>query len=209
MCPGLPMPVRMTLPVAAAMVLTASENAAPSAPSPWCGSPSQAPRAPGARWRRCAWRTGRRWSVPKSWLAVYHPAAQLENRPLDRGPRNTRRSARSNASAGKTQLAQFLLEARSKVAAIERESEVGGQESEPRPAIIGSSVKADAVKRLGSGELDHPVGELDFAPGALLDQLQDREDLRLEDVAPRNDKIGRRRPGLRLPIMRVISKVAP
>jgi hypothetical protein len=38
---------------------------------------------------------------------------------------------KSNVFAGKAQPAQFLLEARSKVAPIERESKVGGEESEP------------------------------------------------------------------------------
>src|SRR5271156_721100 len=124
-----------------------------------------------------------------------HAAARARR---DRSPARTGGEEKSNVFAGKAQPAEFLLEARSKVAPIEREGEVGGEESEPGAAIIGSSVEADAVKGLGAGKLDHAVGQLNLAPRALLDQLQDLEDLRLEDVAPRNDEVGRRRPRLRL-----------
>src|ERR1700733_9477083 len=105
---------------------------------------------------------------------------------------------KSNVFAGKSQPAQFLLEARSKVAPIERESKVGGEESEPGAAIVSSPVEAHPVKGLRAGKLDHAVGQLNLAPRALLDQFQDLEDLRLKDVAPRNDEVGRRRPRLRL-----------
>src|SRR5579863_2917385 len=104
----------------------------------------------------------------------------------------------SDRSAGKAHLAQFLFEAWRNVGAVKREGEVGGEEPQPRAAIVGSPVEPHPVKGLRAGELDHTVGELDFAPGALLDQLQDLEDLWLEDVAPGNDEIGRGRPRLRL-----------
>ena len=54
------------------------------------------------------------------------------------------------------------------------------------------------MERLLAGEFDHAVRQLDFAARALFHPLENLENLRLKNVAPRNDEIGGRRPLLRL-----------
>ncbi len=104
---------------------------------------------------------------------------------------------------------QDLLEAGRDVVPVEGEGEIGGEEAEPRAAVVGPSVESHAVEGLGAGELDHAVGQLDLAARALLDQFENLEDFRLQDVAARDDQVGRRRPFFGFSTMPVISNVWP
>src|SRR3984957_18205633 len=104
----------------------------------------------------------------------------------------------SAALPGEPQPPQFLLEPRRQVATVERESEVGAEKSQFRAAIVGSSVEPRAMERLRASEVYHGVGQLDFPARALFHPLENLENLRLKNVAPRNDEIGGRRPLLRL-----------
>src|SRR5579863_7958841 len=110
----------------------------------------------------------------------------------------SRRRLGSTALRAEAKPAQFLLQPRSDVLAVEGEGEIGAEEPESGAAIISAPVEAHAVKGLGAGELDHAVGELDFAARSLFHQLEDLKDLGLKDVAPRNDEVGGRCSLLRL-----------
>src|ERR1700722_3023317 len=112
--------------------------------------------------------------------------------------RDERAALRSAALADKAQPAQFLLEPWCKVAAVEREGDIGGEEPEPGAAVKGSPVESRAMKGLDAGELDHAVGQLNLTTRAFFDQFQDLKNLRLENIASRNDEIGGCGPLLRL-----------
>src|ERR1700722_6552848 len=112
--------------------------------------------------------------------------------------RDPRAALGSAALADKAQPTQFLLEPWCKVAAVEREREVGGEKPEPGAAVEGPTVESRAMKGLGAGELDHAVGQLNLAARALFDRFEDLKNLRLENIASRNDEIGGRGPLLRL-----------
>src|SRR5271165_1032980 len=108
-----------------------------------------------------------------------------------------RRSA-SGALGDEAELAQFVPDAGAKVVPAEGEGDVGGEEPELRAAVVGVAVKLHAMELLLAGELNHSIGQLDFAAGALVDQFQDLEDFRLQDVASGYDEVGRGRSPLRL-----------
>src|SRR6266702_8701285 len=90
-------------------------------------------------------------------------------------------------------LLHLLAQAVAQVGAGHAEGDVGAQEARLRAAIVPLALELDAVELLRFGELDHAIGELDLAAGAALLRLQDLEDLRLQDVAAGDRKIGRRR----------------
>src|ERR1700722_11784987 len=77
----------------------------------------------------------------------------------------------------------FSAEARRDVASRERIGHVGGEETDLRTAIEAASVELQAVERLRLRQLDHGIGQLDFAAGAAFLTRQNVEDFRLEDVA--------------------------
>src|SRR6516225_4733862 len=56
----------------------------------------------------------------------------------------------------------------------------------------------DAIEALRLGKADHSVGQLDLAACAALMARQDCKNLRLQDIAPGNGKIRRRRAPRRL-----------
>src|SRR5271157_5586300 len=105
---------------------------------------------------------------------------------------------RSLLHGREAELAQFLPQARREVAPAEGDSEVGREKAQARAAVVGAPVEAHAVELLRAGELDHAVGQLNLAARPLLDQFEDLEDFRLQDVSPRDDAVGRRFARLRL-----------
>src|SRR5258707_13849276 len=69
------------------------------------------------------------------------------------------------------------------VAALERIGDVGRKKAHLRAAIEAPAVEFQAVERLGLGELDHRVGELNLAAAAAILGGKNVEDVGLEDVA--------------------------
>src|SRR5579871_2495082 len=115
------------------------------------------------------------------------------------GPTIARPWSRSGSgSSAEAVLAEFFAEPGREVGAIEAECDIGGEEAEFRAAIVGDAVEANAVERLLGAQSDHAVGQLDFAPSPLLAAFEDREDFRLQDVAPGDDEVRWRRTLSRL-----------
>src|ERR1700730_15211144 len=100
----------------------------------------------------------------------------------------------TKARALLSSLLQIFLHLRAQVVAQigagHAERDVGAQEARLRAAIVPLALELDAVEFLRFGELDHAIGELDLAAGAALLRLQDLEDLRLQDVAAGDRKVG-------------------
>src|SRR5260221_4278856 len=85
------------------------------------------------------------------------------------------------------QLLDLGAECRREVGALQRVGDIGGEKADLGAAVETAALELQAVKRLGLGELDHRVGDLDLAAGAALLLLQQREDFRLQDVAAGDD----------------------
>src|SRR5262249_56048955 len=85
------------------------------------------------------------------------------------------------------------------VAALERIGNVGRKKAHLRAAIEAPAVEFEAIERLGLGELDHRVGDLDLTARAALLSGENVEDLGLEDIAAGDDEVrGRDRKSTRL-----------
>src|SRR5579883_217711 len=87
-------------------------------------------------------------------------------------------------------IAQFL--------ARHAEGDVGTQKSGLRAAVMPLALKLQPVEFLGLGKPDHRIRKLDLAASAALLRFQDLENLRLQDVAPGDRKVRRRRALWRL-----------
>src|SRR5215468_348843 len=78
---------------------------------------------------------------------------------------------------------------RGDVVALKRVSDIGGEKTDLAAAIEAAAFEFEPVERLLAGEPDHRIGDLDFAAGAAGLVGQNVEDLRLENVAARDDEI--------------------
>src|SRR5579862_7960137 len=89
----------------------------------------------------------------------------------------------TGASRTAVELAQDLLdlgaEAGRNVRPRQRIGHIGGEEADLRAAVETAAFEFQAVERLRPRQLDHGVGELDFAAGAALLGAEQIEDLRL------------------------------
>src|SRR6202042_787527 len=95
-------------------------------------------------------------------------------------------------------LLDLSAESRRDVLAFQCVRYVGGQKSDLGAAIEASALELQAVERLCLRQLDHGVGQLDFAAGAALLLGEKIEDFWLQDIAPSEDEIRRRAIGRRL-----------
>ena len=82
------------------------------------------------------------------------------------GPRQLQR--RRTAIAVGKQLVELGAKAGRDVRARQRVGHIGGEKADLRAAVEAAAVELQAVERLRARELDHRVGELDFAAGAAL-----------------------------------------
>src|SRR5262249_45088029 len=87
------------------------------------------------------------------------------------------------------QAPEFRPHRRRDVAALERIRDVGGKKAPLRATIEAPAVEFEAIERLGLGELDHRIGELDLTARAAPLGGKNVEDLRLEDVAAGDDEV--------------------
>src|SRR5262249_50917346 len=87
------------------------------------------------------------------------------------------------------QAPEFRPHRRRDVAALERIGDVGGKKAHLRATIEAPAVEFEAIERLGLGELDHRIGELDLTARAAPLGGKNVEDLRLEDVAAGDDEV--------------------
>src|SRR3984957_10774681 len=105
----------------------------------------------------------------------------------------------AGAGAGRPQAStvpEYPLELLAKpwrdVLAREPIGDIGGEEADFRAAVEARALELEAKERLLLRQTDHGVGELNFVAGAARLVRPDGEDLRLQDVAARDDEIGRR-----------------
>src|SRR6185437_5852902 len=72
----------------------------------------------------------------------------------------------------------------------ERKGDVGPEQADLVAAVVGGPLVLQGVEVLPLHQRRHAVGELDFPTGAALLGLQDLEDVRLQDVAARDEQVG-------------------
>src|ERR1043165_8762919 len=89
---------------------------------------------------------------------------------------------RTTASARRQEPLQLRAQARRDILALQRVGHIRAKEADLRAAIVSPARVLVAVERRALGMRDHRVGELDLAAGAALLRLQDREEIRLQDV---------------------------
>src|SRR5258707_10219490 len=77
---------------------------------------------------------------------------------------------------------------RGDVVALQRVGDIGGEKTDLAAAIEAAAFEFEPVERLLAGEPDHRIGDLDFTPGAAGHVGQKLEDLRLGNVAARDDE---------------------
>src|SRR5687768_17766238 len=93
---------------------------------------------------------------------------------------------------------ELALEGERKIVAIEAIGDIGGEEADLVAAIIGPAGEFEAGEFLPRQQADHRIGDLDLAARTRLLFLDLGEDLGLQDIAARDDEIGRCRFALRL-----------
>ena len=91
-------------------------------------------------------------------------------------------------------LAQLRPQGWTEFGIIETIGQVGQEESQFRAGIMGVALIGHGMEFLRGREPFHGIGQLDFVACTLFLIAQDLEDFRLQDVAPRDDQIGRRLP---------------
>src|SRR5688572_20713126 len=95
-------------------------------------------------------------------------------------------------------IAQSLGEGRSYALVLQAVDNIRHEESELVAAVISDSGKLQAIEGLLAKELNHGIGQLNFASGAALLALDLRKDLGLQNIPPGDDQIGGSGLGLRL-----------
>ena len=168
------MPVTITRPLAAEIVLTASENAGAESASAVRIASSSASRPLRSLAKGAERRPDGAGLLLDHEPVLYHSLAGMETPRLLWAPRSAALAREVTCSRR-----QFLFQPRSKVAAVERERDVGCEEPEPGAAASGLPVEPYAMEGLGACELDHAVGELNFTARALFDQIPGSQNLRL------------------------------
>src|SRR6516165_2308241 len=84
---------------------------------------------------------------------------------------------------------KFGAKRRRNVLARQRIGDVGGEEAYLGTAIERAAIEFQPIGRLGLGQANHRVRELDLATRSALLGRQDVKDLRLENVAAGDDEV--------------------
>src|SRR5690606_22187865 len=87
------------------------------------------------------------------------------------------------------EIADHIGHGAGEVRSCERKRHIGLDKTFRRAAVEGAAAVVVAVEALLLLKLQHAVGELDLVAGAPFLVLQDREDLRLQDVAAVDEQV--------------------